>query len=176
LNPQRANRRRARWQTASPRASAYWASSLNETQLCRCAWSRMTPSLISQIRFYARTRPVRAELFTADRRLIIAGCSYYWPEAYSVAVLPRLYGAAFLSFGLATMDGLERKNRCECTFGPSVKSRNPRCQFVGSQSRGPRCLQDGELHVPRLLKCGRDCSSKRTRCESVWQPAPRRYP
>ncbi len=23
---------------------------------------------------------VKAELFTADRRLIIAGCSYYWPE------------------------------------------------------------------------------------------------
>jgi hypothetical protein len=123
LNPQRANRRRARWQTASPRASAYWASSLNETQLCRCAWSRMTPSLISQIRFYARTRPVKAELFTADRRLIIAGCSYYWPEAYSVAVLPRLYGAAFLSFGLATMDGLEGKTDANCTFGPSVKSR-----------------------------------------------------
>ena len=63
-------------------------------------------------------RADKAELFTADRWLIIAGCSYYWPEAYSVAVLPRLYGAAFLSFGLATMDGLEGKNRCELHIWP----------------------------------------------------------
>ncbi len=77
------------------------------------------PDLTDQV--LRADQAVKAELFTADRRLIIAGCSYYWPEAYSVAVLPRLYGAAFLSFGLATMDGLEGKNRIahlarQCVF------------------------------------------------------------
>ena len=49
------------------------------------------PDLTDQV--LRADQAVKAELFTADRRLIIAGCSYYWPEAYSVAVLPRFYGA-----------------------------------------------------------------------------------
>src|SRR6202035_4618588 len=54
---------------------------------------------------------VKAGLLTADRRLIIAGCTDYWPDAYSVDVQPGLYGAAFLSFGLATVRGLEGNDR-----------------------------------------------------------------
>ncbi len=61
---------------------------------------------------------VKAGLFTSDRRLIIAGCSDYWPEAYSIAVLPGHYGAAFLSFGLATVDGLVGKDRYELHIWP----------------------------------------------------------
>jgi hypothetical protein len=81
------------------------------------------PDLTDQV--LRADQAVKAELFTADRRLIIAGCSYYWPEAYSVAVLPRLYGAAFLSFGLATMDGLEGKNRCELHIWPVSEKPKP---------------------------------------------------
>jgi hypothetical protein len=61
---------------------------------------------------------VKAGLSTADRRLIVAGCSDYWPGAYSVAVLPGLYGAAFLSFGLSTVRGLEGKDRYELHIWP----------------------------------------------------------
>jgi hypothetical protein len=81
------------------------------------------PDLTDQV--LRADQAVKAELCTADRRLIIAGCSYYWPEAYSVAVLPQLYGAAFLSSRLWTV--LKGKTDANCTFGPSVKSRNPRC-------------------------------------------------
>ena len=77
------------------------------------------PDLTDQV--LRADQAVKAELFTADRRLIIAGCSYYWPEAYSVAVLPQLYGAAFLSSRLWTV--LKGKTDANCTFGPSVKSR-----------------------------------------------------
>ena len=68
---------------------------------------------------------VKAGLFTADRRLIIAGCSDYWPEAYSIAVLPGSYGAAFLSFGLATVDGLEGKDRYELHIWPVTQKTHP---------------------------------------------------
>jgi hypothetical protein len=61
---------------------------------------------------------VAAGLSTEDRRLIVAGCSDYWPAAYSVAVLPGLYGAAFLSFELATVRGLEGKDRYELHIWP----------------------------------------------------------
>jgi len=40
------------------------------------------PDLTDQV--LRADQAVKAELFTADRRLIIAGCSCYWPEAYSV--------------------------------------------------------------------------------------------
>ncbi len=37
------------------------------------------PDLTDQV--LRADQAVKAELFTADRRLIIAGCSYYWPES-----------------------------------------------------------------------------------------------
>ena len=88
------------------------------------------PDLTDQV--LRADQAVKAELFTADRRLIIAGCSYYWPEAYSVAVLPRLYGAAFLSFGLATMDGLEGKTRCELHIWPVSEKPKPEVRVRGA--------------------------------------------
>jgi hypothetical protein len=54
---------------------------------------------------------VRAGLSTVDRRLIVAGSTEYWPSAFSLDVWPGLYGAAFLSFELASVRGLEGNDR-----------------------------------------------------------------
>jgi hypothetical protein len=56
---------------------------------------------------------VTAGLFTGSQRLIVAGCTDYWPDAFSLEVRPGLYGAAFLSFGLAGVRGLEGDDRYE---------------------------------------------------------------
>lgn len=64
---------------------------------------------------------VREGLSTADPRLIAAGCTEYWPSALSLGVLPGLYGAAFLSFELASVRGLEGNDRYELHIGPVTK-------------------------------------------------------
>lgn len=81
------------------------------------------PDLTEQI--LRADHAVTAGLFTTDGRLIIAGCSDYWPEAHSVAVPPGLYAAAFLSFALATVDGLEGEDRYELHFWPVAQKPRP---------------------------------------------------
>jgi len=95
----------------------------NTTVPLRVVSHDAVPDLTDQV--LRADHAVKAGLFTADRRLIIAGCSDYWPEAYSVAVLPGLYGAAFLSFGLATVDGLEGKDRNELHIWPVSEKPKP---------------------------------------------------
>ena len=110
------------------------------------------PDLTDQV--LRADQAVKAELFTADRRLIIAGCSYYWPEAYSVAVLPRLYGAAFLSFGLATMDGLEGKNRCELHIWPVSEKPKPEVLVRWQPEYGAAMFANGTFRTCRDVSLG----------------------
>ena len=49
------------------------------------------PDLTDQV--LRADQAVKAELFTADRRLIIAGCSYYWPESVFSCRSAPFYGA-----------------------------------------------------------------------------------
>jgi hypothetical protein len=80
---------------------------------------------------------VRAGLFTADRRLIIAGCTDYWPDAFSLVVRPGLYGAAFLSFGLAGVSGLdgglEGNDRYELHVWPVTERPTPEVWCAGTR-------------------------------------------
>jgi hypothetical protein len=74
------------------------------------------PELSSQI---ARAdHAVRAGLSTTGRRLIVAGCTDYWPATFSLDVEPGLYGAAFFSFELASVRGLEGDDRYELHIWP----------------------------------------------------------
>jgi hypothetical protein len=61
---------------------------------------------------------VLAGLSTAARRLIVAGCTEYWPSAFSLGARPGLYSAAFLSFELASVRGLEGNDRYELHIWP----------------------------------------------------------
>jgi hypothetical protein len=61
---------------------------------------------------------IQAGLSTTGRRLIVAGCTEYWPTAFSLDVGPGLYGAAFLSFDLASVRGLDGDDRYELHIWP----------------------------------------------------------
>jgi hypothetical protein len=95
----------------------------NTTVPLRVVSHDAVPDLTDQV--LRADHAVKAGLFTADRRLIVAGCSDYWPEAHSIAVMPGLYGAAFLSFGLATVDGLEEQDRYELHIWPVSERPKP---------------------------------------------------
>lgn len=64
---------------------------------------------------------VRAGLSTTGPRLIVAGCTEYWPTAFSLDLGPGLYGAAFLSFDLASVRGLEGNDRYELHIWPVIE-------------------------------------------------------
>jgi hypothetical protein len=68
---------------------------------------------------------VRGGLSTADRGLIVAGCSDYWPDAFSLDVRRGLFGAAFLSFELASVRGLEGNDRYELHIWPVTERPGP---------------------------------------------------
>jgi hypothetical protein len=56
---------------------------------------------------------VRAGLLTKSERLIVAGCTDYRQEAFSIHLSPGFYCATFLSFGLGSVQGLEGDDRYE---------------------------------------------------------------
>jgi hypothetical protein len=100
-----------------------FATERNTTVPLRVVSHDDAPDLTDQVR--RADHAVKAGLFTANRRLIIAACTDYWPDAYSIEVLPGLYGAAFLSFGLATVHGLEGNDRYELHVWPVSEKPNP---------------------------------------------------
>ncbi|MDF0580368.1 hypothetical protein [Bradyrhizobium yuanmingense] len=100
-----------------------FATERNTTVPLRVVLHDVAPALTHQV---ARAdHAVKAGLFTTDRRLVVAGCSDYWPEAYSIPVLPGFYGAAFLSFGLASVNGVQGKDRYELHIWPVGETPKP---------------------------------------------------
>lgn len=100
-----------------------FATERNTTVPLRVVSHDAAPDLTDQIG--RADHAVKAGLFTMDRRLIVAGCSDYWPEAYSIAVLPGFHGAAFLSFGLASVNGLQGNDRYELHIWPVGETPKP---------------------------------------------------
>ncbi len=88
----------------------------NSTVPLRVVSHESAPELSGQV--IRADHAVRAGLSTATRRLIVAGCTEYWPNAFSLEVRPGLYGAAFFSFELASVRGLEGNDRYELHIWP----------------------------------------------------------
>jgi hypothetical protein len=56
---------------------------------------------------------VRAGLLVMSGKLVVAGCTDYFPDAFSLRVSAGFYCATFLSFGLGSVEGLKGDDRYE---------------------------------------------------------------
>ncbi len=58
--------------------------------------------------------------------LKVAGCTEYFPDAYALDVGKGIFGIAFLSFALGTIDGLDGSDRYEVHVWPAKEAFPPR--------------------------------------------------
>jgi len=99
-----------------------FATERNMTVPVRVTSYDTTPNLSSQLA--AADHAVRAGLFTVGGKLIVTG-NEYKPKAFSLDLEPGLYGAAFLSFGLATVNHLDGLDRYELHVWPVSEKPKP---------------------------------------------------